>query len=183
MNCKQHREWRAKSSAPGPKKRKAVKNIEVPMFDKWDYRFMRVALNVATWSKDPVEGVGALLVSPSRKSVSWGFNGFPRGVYDTEERLKDRVIKNDLVVHAELNAILNCQLRPEAWTLYCTKHPCAECAKAAIQAGVTRIVCLPYARNSRRLASYELAVALLQEAGVVLCVMLHVYSPDDLEDA
>jgi dCMP deaminase len=107
---------------------------------KWDGRFMAVAETVATWSKDPSAKVGALLVAPDGRMTSWGFNGFPRGVSD-DGRLQVKSSRLALTVHAEMNALLNCPVDPVGWTLYVTKHPCLECAKAIIQKGIERVVC------------------------------------------
>jgi dCMP deaminase len=39
--------------------------------------------------------------------LAQGFNGFPRGIDDSEERYNDRKRKYELVVHAEMNVIYN----------------------------------------------------------------------------
>ena len=49
--------------------------------EKWDRRFLRLAREVASWSKDPSTKVGAVLVDPLDNTiVSLGYNGFPRRV-------------------------------------------------------------------------------------------------------
>ena len=63
------------------------------MLSKWDERFIELARLVAAWSKDPSTKVGAVIVRPDRTVASVGFNGFARGVDDTEERLNDRALK------------------------------------------------------------------------------------------
>lgn len=136
--------------------------------NKWDSRFMDLADAVARWSKDPDEGVGALLVSPDRRNVSWGFNGFPRRMADSSERLLEKEVRRRLTVHAELNALLNCPTHPEQWTLYVTKHPCHECAKAIVQADVYRVVCPDFEQDSSWAPSCRLAREILREAGVIL---------------
>ena len=75
--------------------------------NKWVKRFFRLANEVATWSKDPSTKVGAVIVGENKQIISQGYNGFPRGVDDTEERYNNREIKYKMVVHAEMNAILN----------------------------------------------------------------------------
>lgn len=110
------------------------------MFDrKWDDRFWNVALEVASWSKDPDGKVGAVLVSPDGRQVSWGYNGLPKGIAD-DDRLLDPDIRRLLTVHAEQNARYNCPVRPEGWHLFATKFPCATCAAMVIQSGVVRVV-------------------------------------------
>lgn len=110
--------------------------------ERWDRRFLRLA---ETWanecSKDPSTKVGAVLVSPDRKQVILGYNGFPSRVMDLEERLNDRERKYRLMVHAEVNAILNAQRPLDLYTLYI--YPiisCSACALLVIQSGIRRVV-------------------------------------------
>jgi len=142
---------------------------------KWDKRFLRIAKNeIASWSKDPNEQVGCVIVSPDRRQFSPGYNGFPTGIKDSEERLKDKELKNALSVHAELNAILNSRTDLTGWTLYVTKAPCSKCALAIIQAGIVRVVCPPIREDSRWAEDQKLARDLITEAGLV-------YYPFDLD--
>ena len=46
--------------------------------DRWDMKFMHVADNIATWSKDPSTKVGAVIVGPENDIRATGYNGFPR---------------------------------------------------------------------------------------------------------
>lgn len=135
----------------------------------WDARFLALAEHVAGWSKDPSTKVGAVIVSPDRRRLTTGYNGFPQGIAD-DSRLHDRDTKYGMVVHAELNAVLNCPERPVGATLYVWPlPPCSNCAAAIIQAGIRRVVCPP-SWQERWAASNELAAAMLAEAGVVLDV-------------
>lgn len=109
----------------------------------WDARFLRLAFEVAGWSKDPSTKVGAVLVDADRRVIGLGFNGFPRGVDDSSYRLNDRPRKYLRTVHAEANAVLNAVASTKGATAYVTHHPCAQCAGVLIQAGAVRIVC-PY---------------------------------------
>ena len=138
-----------------------------PAGSKWDHRFMGIARDeVATWSKDPSTKVGCVLVSPDRRQIAMGYNGLPAGVRDTAERLGDKVLKNQLTVHAELNAILNARVDLTGWTLYVTKPPCVSCAAAIIQAGIKKVVCPPLEMHSSWFKSQAQAWDLLTEAGV-----------------
>ena len=134
---------------------------------KWDARFMAVAREVASWSKDPCEQVGAVLVSPDGRQVSWGFNGLPKGIAD-DERLHDWKIKRQLSVHAERNARDNCAVRPEGWHLFVTKFPCAPCATTIIQSGIVHVIAPPIEEESSWAESQQLAKAVLTEAGVII---------------
>lgn len=61
--------------------------------DKWDRRFLKIAREGATWSKDPSTQVGAVIVDQANCVVSLGYNGLPRGVSDRRDRLDDRLKK------------------------------------------------------------------------------------------
>lgn len=134
---------------------------------KWDMRFMRIAKReVATWSKDPDDGVGCVIVSLDRRQMTTGYNGLPQGLADTPGRLNDKEIKNRLTVHAELNAILNARTNLTGWSLYVTKPPCVDCAKAIMQAGIIQVICPNIVKTSRWFDDQLLARILLEEAGV-----------------
>lgn len=111
---------------------------------KWDERWMRIAAEVATWSKDPGHKVGACVVHARNQTVvSTGYNGFPRQLRD--ENLHCRPAKLARTVHAEVNAMIQALRSPfviQDCTLYVSGlPPCEECAKLIIQCGlITRIV-------------------------------------------
>ena len=63
------------------------------MNEKWDRRFIDLALHISEWSKDPSTKVGCVVVGEDREIRSTGFNGFPRGIEDSMERLEDRELK------------------------------------------------------------------------------------------
>ena len=111
---------------------------------KWDHRFLKLAEHIAQWSKDPSTKVGAVLVKDNLV-VGLGYNGFPRGVADTEERYENRDTKYKLVVHAEVNAILMAGEKAKGatlfvWPSFMLPPICTECCKVAIQSGVAEIV-------------------------------------------
>ena len=68
--------------------------------DKWDGRFLDAAALVASWSKDPSTRVGCVIVNERRHIVATGYNGFPKGVEDSVERLNDRPTKYLMVQDA-----------------------------------------------------------------------------------
>ena len=78
-------------------------------------------------------------------------------------------MKYDIVIHAEMNAIINCHTRPEGWALYCTHIPCIRCATVIIGAGITKVIA--YGRKGATDMGYDKTLLLLQEAG--LEVRLH----------
>jgi dCMP deaminase len=136
------------------------------MINSWVGRFIGLAAHVATWSKDPSTKVGAVIVDPNTKIVTGlGFNGFPRGIDDTLERLDDREVKYKLVVHAEMNAVLNANNLVRGDYLFTTLPPCHDCTKFLIQAGIARI----YTNKNipdRWMESFNLSKAMFKEAQV-----------------
>lgn len=101
---------------------------------------MELAFLYASWSKDPSRKVGAV-IARGKKQVSQGYNGFPPGVEDTDERLVDRPMKLQLVVHAERNAIYNASGKDlHGTTLYSTLFPCVECAKSIVSVGIKNVI-------------------------------------------
>jgi dCMP deaminase len=134
----------------------------------WDSRFMTLASHISAWSKDPSTKVGAVVVDHMRRVIATGYNGFARGVRDTEERYLDKPTKYRLVVHAELNAILNAVIQPRGASLYVTMAPCSDCAKAIVQSGLYEVMC-PQWRSDGHWAEDGLSAKLiLEEAGVRL---------------
>jgi len=99
-----------------------------------------MAKHVAKLSKDPSTRVGAVIFDPKRRFVSAGYNGFARGVKDTESRLNDRDRKLRMTIHAEKNAILFATVPLDGCTLVVTHPPCAQCAAAIIQAGIEHVM-------------------------------------------
>jgi dCMP deaminase len=114
--------------------------------EKWDLRFLKLAEEVASYSKDPSTKVGAVIVEPDTNIIiSVGYNGFPRGVEDHDYRLNNRELKYEMVVHAEVNAILHAGHRARGgrmyvWPSFMLPPICSRCCTTAIQAGIKEIV-------------------------------------------
>lgn len=110
----------------------------------WDSRYMRLAQEVSSWSKDPSSQIGAVAIGDKGQVLSQGYNGFPRGIHDHIERYTNREIKYDYIVHAEMNCIYNASyngISLKDSTIYVYGLPvCSECAKAIIQVGAKRVV-------------------------------------------
>ena len=132
--------------------------------NKWNIRYFSLALEVATWSKDPDKQVGAICVSPDKRSLVLGYNGFPAGIEDSEKLLNNKALKNKLMVHAEANCIVNGETSLRGWTMHVTKAPCAECAKLMINARIVKVVC-PNPGGSWK-DEQLLAISLLKEAQI-----------------
>lgn len=132
----------------------------------WDQYFIGVAALSAHRSKDPKTQVGACIVRDN-KILSVGYNGFPNGISDdkfpwSSESAKLENRKDAYVVHAELNAILNSNVNLQGATIYVTLHPCNECAKAIIQAGIKKV----YFRFAKYSEKEDIADRMFKEAEV-----------------
>lgn len=108
------------------------------MAKKWDKRFVNLAQEVSTWSKDEKHKVGAVIVDSYNRIVSTGYNGPPRGVNEDLDR--DALRARSL--HAELNAILfSGQKDLNGCSMYIYPHgPCAQCAAAIVQVGIKQVL-------------------------------------------
>ena len=135
---------------------------------KWDQRFLELARYVSTWSKDPSTQTGAVIVK-RRRVISLGYNGLPRGVVDSFERLHDRELKYKLIVHAERNALLFAREDLTGATLYTWPFmSCSVCAGMVIQAGISRHVApvCPPDKAERWAEDFRLTRTLFYETGV-----------------
>jgi len=146
------------------------------MTEKWDRFFLNLAKQVSTQSKDPSTKCGVVIVNDLKQVVGMGYNGFPRGVDDDQSRYANRELKYKMVVHAEVNAIIQAGHSARGCTLY--SYPsfsmppiCHDCAKVAIQAGIKEVVGFTpspedAARGKRWGESLSLARRMFLEAGV-----------------
>ncbi len=106
---------------------------------EWNLRYMSLAREVATWSKDPSTKVGAVIVGDD-KVLGLAPNGFARGTDDSPEAFADRESKLSRVIHAEVNAIFNAGVPVKGASIYTSSMCCSPCAAALIQVGITRVV-------------------------------------------
>ena len=136
---------------------------------KWNKRFLEIVEIMTNWSKDPSSQFAALIVRPDRSIVAYGVNNFPRGIEDSEERLSDRPVKYDLIVHAETNALLHAHEDLSECTMYVGSVPCVRCAVNIIQSGISRVICVPPTEDylSRWGDSVDSTMILFNEAGVL----------------
>ena len=144
------------------------------MDQKWHIRFLELADCIATWSKDPSRGVGSVSVSPMRQVLATGYNGLPRGFEDHADRLQ-RPVKYDLIVHAEMNAIIQCArngVSPVGATLYSSFSPCIHCSLSIVQAGIKRVVTRAIERGDEHWNdSIEKSVVLFEEVGIEYIIL------------
>lgn len=144
---------------------------------KWDRRFMEMAEVISGWSKDPSSKIGAVVVNAERRILATGYNGFPRGIEDSDERLNNRDEKYPRIIHAEMNALMNALyngVTVKDATLYVYGLPvCPACTKCVIQAGIKRVV-MPTAKTDKgnwEEVWYNESLPMYKEAGVVVTTL------------
>lgn len=136
--------------------------------------FMGLAELSAMRSKDPRTQVGACIVNDNDRILSIGYNGLTKNMDDDdfdwsssgEQTGIIENIKDNFVVHAERNAILNFMGNTSELigsTLYVTWYPCKECAKTIIQAGITKVV---YLRMYSKPDQVKISSIMFEKAGV-----------------
>jgi dCMP deaminase len=135
---------------------------------KWELRYLEMAKLVSTWSKDPSTKVGSVIVDSDNTVISVGFNGLPRRIQDTDQRLNNRDIKLKMIIHAEINAIITAKRPLNGTTIY--TYPfmsCSQCAGMIIQSGICRHI--SYKTNNERWKdSFDLALEMFDEARVIV---------------
>ena len=126
----------------------------------WESTYMNFAKGVASHSKAVKAKVGCV-IAKGDKIISLGYNGTPPGWDNTCEdrvchqhktydeatgaeglRMDCKLVTRPEVVHAEINAIAKVARSNESCegaTLYVTKAPCIECAKAIIMSGISTV--------------------------------------------
>jgi len=136
------------------------------MDSKWVtylYGFARWAANN---SKDSTK-VGAVLVGPKLEVRLTAYNGPPRGVLDTSDRL-ERPRKYLFASHAEANLIAfaaRAGITTEGCAVFVTHHPCASCARTLIQAGVSEVLYGP-GTTSMPDEEFNAAAQMFREASI-----------------
>lgn len=116
----------------------------------WHKKYLNLAKHISAWSKDPSTRVGAVAIGEIGQILATGYNGLPRQIEDTYERLNTREMKYKYVVHAEKNCIYNAThngVSLKNSVLYVHGLPiCSECAKGIIQVGIKKVV-MPFDLN------------------------------------
>lgn len=120
----------------------------------------------------PQSAVGVLIASREYE-IARSANIFPPGIL-FGFKASGRKITDDeryhLIEHAERAAIFKAFLAKEDMsnaTIYCTRFPCSDCARAIIWAGIKRAVFAGgFAGETRWLASQRAALRILRDGGV-----------------
>lgn len=107
---------------------------------EWDEYFMKIAETVALKSKDPSSQMGCVIVDPSKRVVSLGYNGMVQGSDESKMTLSERPMKYYFVIHSEMNALLFARQDLKGCTVYNRVATCENCLKHCLQAGIKRLV-------------------------------------------
>lgn len=135
--------------------------------------FLRLAKEISLQSKDPSRKVGAIAISDDRLILSTGWNGFPRGIKDTYDRLNNRELKYHYTIHAELNCILNAawsgtSLRGSNFFVY-GLPVCSRCALHLVQIEIKSITCQVPSEDIYEpwLSEWQLTKQLFDETNII----------------
>jgi len=112
------------------------------MDSKWKQRWLKLAHEVASWSKDTVQ-VGAIIFDHNRNPRGFGYNGQPRGLDDQNPHRLHRPLKPLYFEHAERNVIFACArngISCDGCTMVVTHWPCCDCTRAIIQSGIRELI-------------------------------------------
>jgi dCMP deaminase len=139
--------------------------LQTPRLQHWA---VDMARHLSRLSKDPSTQVGAVIFDPKRRLVSGGYNGFARGVDDTDDRLLNRDTKYRMIMHAEKNAILFATAPLAGCTMVVTHPCCAQCAALIIQSGMAHVMWPEPTPDmtARWQDDFRAALAQFEEAGV-----------------
>lgn len=140
-------------------------------YEELNKHYLQLAFKVAQQSNDPSSRMGAIIVTPNLYlEAGRGHNGFPPGIKE-DDRMRDRAIKYEYVVHAEMRAIINAKrLNLSKCIIFVTDIPCCRCAAHIIEAGIKKVVTTNAVTDyQRRWAdSVQRTRNLFEEAGVEL---------------
>lgn len=139
------------------------------MTEDIDRFWMTHAYDLARLSPDQSTQVGSIIVNDN-KVLGEGFNQFPKGVAYTAERW-ERPLKYSFIEHAERNAVFDAAYQGNStWgaTMYATGAACAECARAIVQTGISRVVSHPRISHGAWGESVALGDKIMEEGGVKL---------------
>lgn len=146
-----------------------------PAPPSWDELFMRHVYLIASKSKDTRTKIGAILVRDKRV-ISEGYNGMPMGVCDCKPERFERPEKYFWFEHAERNSVYTCArygIATEKTVMFTQGVPCADCARAVIQGGISEVVVHKQWQHFEKefywekwLDSTKRSTAMLEEAGI-----------------
>lgn len=108
------------------------------MRPSWTDYFLGLAKVISQRSHDIHTQHGCVITDKNNRILGVGYNGFPRGVNDSELPTS-RPEKYPWMVHSERNALSNCVVRPDDGIAYVTGQCCNDCIIALWQEGVKTV--------------------------------------------
>lgn len=105
---------------------------------EWVDFYLGLAKVISKKSPDTQTQHGCVITCKDNRPLGFGFNGFPRGVNDSDLPTT-RPDKYPWMYHSEKNALANCILRPEGGIAYVTGQCCNDCIYAMWQHGVKTV--------------------------------------------
>jgi dCMP deaminase len=139
----------------------------------WTDYFLNIAEQIKLKSKDESTQIGAVVVGKDKEILTTGYNSFPRGLRDDLPERQERPQKYFWIEHAERNAVYNAarigvSLKESA--IYLTSGlPCADCARAIINAGIKTVYCKRVCTTKNKekwIESQNMSLEMLGECGV-----------------
>jgi dCMP deaminase len=108
------------------------------MRPQWTDYFLGMAKVVSQRSHDIHTKHGCIITDKNNRILGVGYNGFPRGLKDSELPIS-RPEKYPWMVHSERNALSNCVVRPDNGIAYVTGQCCNDCIIALWQEGIQTV--------------------------------------------
>ena len=132
-------------------------------------------LHAAKYSNDPSTQNGAVLVHPKGGVILGAANSLPNRVEDKPERW-ERPQKYNYIEHAERNVIYKAAqkgIATHGLFMFVPFFSCPDCARAIIQAGISKVVGHRQffnLANDRWREPCKIGIDMMQEAGI-MCVL------------
>ncbi len=168
----------------------------------WDQLYITMCYLVGMRSRDDKTHVGSIIVDPDNVLVATGYNSLPRNIEidkDSARLSREGGEKYYWIEHAERNAIYNAARRGtvlKGCKIYVPWLPCADCARAIIQTGISEVIIHRNGQdfydlhtNGKWIDSHKRTTDMFLEAGVrlrfVTCnvVVPEIYMNGQIHDA
>lgn len=114
-----------------------------------DKFYLREAYKYAKKSDDPINQLGAIIVSDNSEFnldniLVYGANRFPKNVKITEKRLNNKLEKLRYIEHAErdviFSAVFDKKLDLKNKIMYCPWITCSNCARTIERSGIKEVI-------------------------------------------
>jgi dCMP deaminase len=119
--------------------RKIIDNYYFNNRPCWDEYFLNLAFNVSYRSEDPNIKHGAIIIDDLNHICGTGYNAMIKGAKNIVD-LNNRDEKRKFMIHAEENAIINCQSNKNGLKMYITGEPCNNCLQRIINFNIKEII-------------------------------------------